>query len=183
MDQPQSVQPEVNNSNQQNNNQFRARSRQIIQSFEGRLGGNKTRSENIADYFSNLFGSVKFLFLSLILFAVWILWNLGWIPGLPIFDPFPFNLLTMAVSLEAIFLSLFVLMSQNREMKIDKLRSEVDLQINMIAEQEITKILSLLTLLLEKNGIDFKNDPEIQKMLKRIDMWHIEKKISEQLSE
>ncbi len=164
-------------------NQVRTRSRQIIQSFEGRLSGNKTRSESIADYFSNIFGSTGFLIFSSVLFVVWIGWNLGWIPGLPVFDPFPFNLLTMAVSLEAIFLSIFVLMSQSREAQIDKLRSEVDLQINMIAEQEITKILSLMTILLEKNGIDLTNDPEIQKMLKRIDLWHIEKKISEQLSE
>ena len=101
--------------------------------------------------------------------------------GVPIFDPYPFILLITIVSLEAIFLSTMVLISQNRAANIDRLRSEVDLQINMIAEQEITKILSLLSLLAEKQGINVKEDPELQKMLKRVDLRSIEKKIEQQL--
>lgn len=172
--------------NQQNNNGGQApriRSRQVVQSFEAKFIGKKTFGEEVADYCAAIFGSINFFIFNLILFVIWIIWNLGLIPKLPVFDPFPFNLLTMAVSLEAIFLSILVLVSQNQEAKIDKLRSEVDLQINMIAEQEITKILSLLTILMERQGINVTEDPEVQKMLKKIDLGHIEKKIEEQLNE
>lgn len=157
--------------------------RQIIHSFEAKLTGKRTNSEKIADYFTKTFGSLSFALIHIFWFFIWMVWNLGWLENLKPFDPFPFGLLTMIVSLEAIFLAVFVLISQNRAAKIDKLRSEVDLQINMIAEQEITKIISLLSVLMEKQGIDIKNDPEIQKMLKRINLWEIEKKLERQLGE
>lgn len=153
----------------------------MVQSFEAKFIGKKTFGEEIADYCVTLFGNINFFVFNFVWFIIWIVWNLGLIPGLPVFDPFPFNLLTMTVSLEAIFLSILVLISQNQEAKIDKLRSEVDLQINMIAEQEITKTLSLLTILMERQGINVTEDPEVQKMLKKIDLSHIEKKIEEQL--
>lgn len=164
----------------QQNGALRSR-RQIIQSFEARFSEKRTLSEKLADRFSRTFGNFKFLIFNFSWFIVWIIWNLGTVPGLPIFDPYPFILLITIVSLEAIFLSTMVLISQNRAANIDRLRSEVDLQINTIAEQEITKILSLLSLMAEKQGIDVKEDPELQKMLKRIDPRLIEKKIEQQL--
>jgi len=76
-------------------------------------------------------------------FSIWIVWNLG-IGGLPQFDPFPYGLLTMIVSLEAIFLSLFVLMTQSRESTIAELREEMTLQVNLRIEEEVTKTLQLV---------------------------------------
>lgn len=176
------------NNFQNNQSFFRSpehplRSRQIIKSFEARLAEKRTVAEKVADYFTRSFGSMPFLAFNLSVFLVWILWNAGTIPGLPVFDPPPFVLLITIVSLEAICLSVMVLISQNRAAKIDKLRSEVDLQINMIAEQEITKIISLLSVLLEKQGINIKEDPEIQKMLKKVNPWEIEKRLEKQLEE
>ena len=164
----------------QPNGALRSR-RQIIQSFAARFSEKRTFSERFADRFTRIFGNFKFLAFNFTWFTIWILWNLGVAPGVPIFDPYPFILLITIVSLEAIFLSTMVLISQNRSANIDRLRSEVDLQINMIAEQEITKILSLLSLVAEKHEVNIKEDPELQKMLKRVDLRSIEKKIEQQL--
>ena len=157
------------------------RERLVIKSFEAKLAGKKTRAEKIADYFTSTFGTMGFFLFNLAWFLIWIIWNIDLIPGLPIFDPFPFVLLITIVSLEAIVLAVLVLISQNRTAKIDRLRAEVALQVEMISEQEITKILSLILILLERRGINVKEDPEIQRMLKTVDPWYIEKKIEEQL--
>jgi len=170
-------------NNPANNSEKQSPGRQIIHSFEAKLTERRTLAEKIADYFTKNFGSVGFFIFNLGWFSVWVLWNSGAIPALPVFDPYPFVLLITIVSLEAICLAVLVLITQNRAAKIDKLRSEVDLQINMIAEQEITKIISLLSVLMEKQGIDVKNDPEIQKMLRQINLWDIEKKLERQLEE
>lgn len=172
---------QVGNQPEANGGPVRIRGRQIIKSFEGRHLGKKSFGEKMADLLVFYFGNTRFLVANAIFFLAWIILNLKIIPSFPVFDPYPFNLLTTALSLEAIWLSVLVLISQNREAKIDKLRSELDLQINLIAEQEITKILSLLTVLMERQGINVKEDPEVQRMLKKIDPWYIEKKIEEQL--
>ena len=89
------------------------------------------------------FGSLWFLIFNAIIFLGWIEWNLGWF-GLPIFDPFPFGLLTMIVSLEAIFLAIVVLISQNRQSKIGDVRQQLDFEVDFRAEAEIKKILQKL---------------------------------------
>lgn len=160
-----------------------SRKRQVVKSFEAKMSQQRTFAERLADVLTCLFGDLRFATLNLIWFVVWIVWNIGWIPGLEPFDPFPFGLLTMIVSLEAIFLSIFVLISQNRSAKIDKLRSEVDLQINLTSEQEITKALSMLKLLLERNGVDLSNDGDLPRMLKQIDAWEIERKLERDMAE
>ena len=166
-----------------NNLEKQSSGRQIIRSFEAKLSEKRTRAEKIADYFTKSFGSIEFFIFNLAGFSSWITWNSGLVRSLPVFDPYPFVLLIMIVSLEAICLAVLVLISQNRAAKIDKLRSEVDLQINMITEQEVTKTISLLSVLLEKHGINIKEDLEIQKMLRRINLWEIEKKLEKQLEE
>ena len=160
-----------------------SRKRHIVKSFAAKLNQQRTMGEKVADFSTNFFGSLYFALFHVIWFGVWIIWNVGWLPGLEPLDPFPFGLLTMVVSLEAIFLAILVLISQNREAKIDRLRSEVDLQINLTAEQEITKILSLVKLLVEKQGIGLRDDPELERMLKQIDAWEIEKKLERDLGE
>ncbi len=164
-----------------NHPNHKLRSRQVIKAFETKLSAKKTRSEKIADYLTSTFGTMGFFIFNLSCFFAWVIWNSGLITGLPIFDPYPHILLITIVSLEAICLSVLVLISQNRAAKIDRLRSEMVLQIDMISEQEITKLMSLVILLLEKKGIDVRQDPEIQRMLKRINLWYIEKRLEEQL--
>ena len=84
------------------------------------------------------------VYLHAVWFIVWITINLRWIPGVKPFDPFPFGLLTMIVSLEAIFLSTFVLVSQNRMTVLADKRADLDLQINLLSEYEVTRILTLV---------------------------------------
>jgi uncharacterized membrane protein len=159
-----------------------SRKRHIVKSFAAKLNQQRTGEEKVADFFTKFFGSLTFALIHLAWFIIWIVWNMGWINLKP-FDPYPFGLLTMIVSLEAIFLAILVLVSQNREAKIDRLRAEVDLQINLTAEQEITKILSLLKVLLERSGVGVKDDPELERMLKQIDAWEIEKKLEKDLGQ
>lgn len=137
-------------------------------------------SERFADWMTALFGTVTFLSLNATLFALWIPINLGWIPGVAIFDPFPFVLLTTIVSIEAIFLAIIVLISQNRAAHVADVREEIDLHINKIAEAEVTQIIKMLAELSKKQGVDFSDDPEIRRMLRPISSSDIEHKIEEQ---
>lgn len=157
-----------------------ARRRHVIRSFKARADAKRNTSEKFADMLTAKLGSIVFLSLNVVWFAVWILWNTGMIPNLKPFDPFPFGLLTMVVSLEAIVLAIIVLISQNREAKVNELREEVDLQINMIAEEEVTKLISLVALLMEHQGIKVADDPELRKLL-RTSNSQVEKELEKEL--
>ncbi len=139
--------------------------RQLIMSLKSREDEKRGLKEKIADGLTSLFGTVPFLLLNLIIFGIWIVVNVGIVPGITPFDPFPFGFLTMVVSLEAIVLAIIVLISQNRSAKIAEFREEVDLQVDLITEREITKLLQLMTLIAEKQGIDLSQDAELQSML------------------
>jgi len=97
-----------------------------------------TMLQRITDAIAAFSGSLMFLALHAIWFLAWI--GLNTIPGLPAFDPFPFGLLTMCVSLEAIFLSVIVLLSQNRQSAKDRIRSDVDYEVNLKAELEVSHL-------------------------------------------
>jgi CRP/FNR family transcriptional regulator, cyclic AMP receptor protein len=97
-----------------------------------------TMLERITDAIADFSGSLSFLALHVIWFSIWIGFNS--IPGLPAFDPFPFGLLTMCVSLEAIFLSVIVLLSQNRQSAKDRIRADVDYEVNLKAELEVSHL-------------------------------------------
>jgi uncharacterized membrane protein len=102
----------------------------------------RTTVERAADWIAAFSGSIPFLALHVLFFAVWILLNVDWLPGWkpPMFDPFPFGLLTMVVSLEAIILSVFVLLSQNRQAAKDHIRSDVEYEVNLKAELEVAQL-------------------------------------------
>jgi uncharacterized membrane protein len=100
-----------------------------------------TLGQRIADTIAEFSGSIAFLGFNGLFFAIWLLWNQPWIPA-DHFDPFPFGLLTMIVSLEAIFLSIFLLVSQNRQAAKDRLAATIDHQVNMKAEIEVGLLLS-----------------------------------------
>ena len=155
--------------------------RQVIESFEAKANSSRTVAERIADFMTTKFGSMAFLCANTLLFLFWILINTNQIPAIRQFDPFPFGLLTTMVSLEAIFLSIIVLMSQNRASKIDDIRDEIDLQITTIAEEEITKMMELQVMILKKQGIDISADQELQQMLEPTDTNRIEKELEKQL--
>lgn len=117
-------------------------------------------ADRLAEFVARFCGNIVFVWIHAALFAGWILWNA--VPGLPHFDPYPFTFLTLCVSLEAIFLSSFILISQNYEMRLTERRSQLDLQINLLAEQENTKMLQLLDRMAKKMGLYEEDDPEIQ---------------------
>jgi uncharacterized membrane protein len=154
----------------------------IIKSFKARMDQKRAAVDIVADQLNSWFGTNIFLLLNLIWFVAWIVINQGLVKGIKPFDPFPFSFLTMTVSLEAIFLSIFVLISQKRESKIDDLREEIHLQINTIAEEEVTKMLKMQALLLQKLGVDVAGDPELVQMIQPTNKRKIEEKIEEQLS-
>jgi uncharacterized membrane protein len=94
----------------------------------------------LSDLLTRVAGDIRFVYANLLWFGIWIIWNSGVIPGVQQFDPFPYGLLTMIVSLEAIFLSLFVLISQNRQAERDRLRNEIEYEVNVKAELEIREL-------------------------------------------
>jgi uncharacterized membrane protein len=114
----------------------------------------------MADAIAQFCGSFTFVWVHLIWFIAWIVINV--IPGLPKFDPYPFTFLTLIVSLEAIFLSTFILISQNQDARISERRNHLDLQINLLTEQENTKVLKLLQNIAEKVGANLPDDPSLQ---------------------
>jgi uncharacterized membrane protein len=100
---------------------------------------NRTVVMKMADWISEFSGSLPFLFIHCILFVLWIVLNVHPLAGTDVggFDPFPFGLLTMAVSLEAIILSVFVLLSQNRQAARERVRNDIEYEVNLKAELEI----------------------------------------------
>lgn len=106
----------------------------------------RTFQERLAAWITDFAGSMAFVYLHAVWFGLWILLNIGiiHIPHLSHFDPFPFGLLTMIVSLEAIFLSTFVLIGQNQLSKTSERRADLDLQVNLLAEQKSAKTLEML---------------------------------------
>lgn len=125
-------------------------------------------AQRTADWITWFSGSMPFLVLNAVLFGIWILINTFPI-GIPFFDPYPFGLLTMIVSLEAIFLSCFVLISQNRQEEKDRQRSENDYLINLKAEIEVRSLHQKVDLLLQEQ-IETLYDTQAQqiKMLEEI---------------
>ncbi len=157
------------------------RRRKAIKSFKAKADAKRSSSDKFADLLTAKFGTVSFLAINVIWFATWISINTGLVPGVEPFDPFPFGLLTMVVSLEAIILAIIVLISQNREGRVNELREEIELQLNTIAEGELTKLMGLMAVLLEKNGVNIDDDPELQKMLKPIDSAELVRQLEHEL--
>jgi uncharacterized membrane protein len=136
--------------------------------------------ERFVDALNEVASSTAFLVLHVVAFTVWILWNTGRMALKP-FDPFPFGLMTTIVSLEAIFLSIFVLMAQQRESAIAELREELGLQVNLRVEQEVTKTLQLVAGLYTRLGHRVSDDPELLHMLQPLDVKAIERDLLSQI--
>jgi uncharacterized membrane protein len=156
------------------------RSKTIIKSFEVEALRKRPFVVKIADFLTSYFGTLAFLVSNVVLYGAWILGNAGRIPGFPIIDPYPYSFMNSFVSVEAIILTVIVLMSQNRESQRAILRQEIGLQVELISEKEITKILQLLKEILAEQK-KAKPDPELDEMTKEIDEGYIERKLEEQL--
>ena len=125
----------------------------------------KTASERVADAVTRFTGSMTFVYIHLALFGAWIVVNLGVTP-LPRFDP-SFVILAMAASVEAIFLSTFVLISQNRTAAEADKRADLDLHISLLTEHELTTLTGLVTAIAKRLNLP-PNDPELEEVKKDI---------------
>jgi uncharacterized membrane protein len=122
----------------------------------------ETFSLKLADLIAETAGNIWFIYLHIIWFAWWIWVNTGHPSfGYVDFDPFPFGLMTMVVSLEAIFLSLFILISQNRQSQKSELRAELDYQTNLKTEKDVAEVLSILRLMQEEERLIEKRTSEV----------------------
>lgn len=150
--------------------------------FRQQFERSKNLQDRIADVLTAFSGSMLFVYLHALWFGVWMAINLGWV-GIKPFDPFPFGLLTMIVSLEAIFLSTFVLVTQNRMGAIADRRADLDLQINLLSEYEITRILTLVDAIADQMGIKAGQDPEVDELKKDVAPDVVLKEIAEREQE
>ncbi len=150
---------------------------ETIAGFRARIKEKKTKMGRFADMLTENFGSTWFLIVNALIFIAWLVFNSGIIPSLVPFDPYPFTFLTMTVSLEAIFLSVIVLMSQNRSSKIADMREEIDFELNLRAESEITRILTMLDEIHDHLGLAPEDDDELVEMKQKIDIKEIKRQI------
>jgi uncharacterized membrane protein len=132
-----------------------------IQSLEREEHGKATTADRVADAIANFVGSVAFVWVTVLLIGGWVVGNLL-VPPDDRIDSFPFPLLTLVLSIEAIFLSIFILMSQNRAARVSEKRSHLDLQLNLLSEQENTKMLLMLEDIAKAVGHRTPSDPEVQ---------------------
>jgi uncharacterized membrane protein len=126
---------------------------EAIAKIEQDFDRKRSISERIADSIADFSGRPSFVLIHIAIFGSWILINIGVIPFVPKFDPFPFMLLAMSVSMEAIFLSTFVLIKQNRMSRRADQRAHLDLQINLLAEREMTLVLQMLQEISSRLGV------------------------------
>jgi len=114
----------------------------------------RSLSERVSDAFTRVMGSMTFVSLHVAGFLTWFAINLGLIPGVQPFDPFPFGILTLIVSGEGVLLAIFVLISQNRASRLANQRAHLNLQISLLAEQESTKLLQKIKAIADRLGIE-----------------------------
>ncbi|HJU88716.1 MAG TPA: DUF1003 domain-containing protein [Gemmatimonadaceae bacterium] len=146
-----------------------------IQSIKANRARERSTMDRAAERLTRIAASLPFLIVHIVWFFVWIVGNSGLFGSR--FDPFPFGLLTMIVSLEAIFLSIFVLMTQAREAETAELREEVTLQVLLRTEEEVTKTLQLVVGLYSRLGHELAEDAELQAMIRPLDAAEIERQM------
>lgn len=153
------------------------RSREAYKSFKARAREQRSFLEKVADLITKFAGSISFAIFHVVWFSAWIALNTDILPSFHKFDPYPFGFLTLIVSLEAIFLSIFVLMSQNRESKITDIREELNFQITLQSEQEISKLIAMMEQVHEKLDIDDSSDVEMKQMKEKIDIEKLQSEL------
>jgi uncharacterized membrane protein len=120
-----------------------------------------TTADRVADAITSFSGSIRFVWITVVLVGSWVVFNLA-LPEPARIDPFPFPLLTLVLSVEAIFLAIFILMSQNRAAGVSEKRSQLDLQLNLLSEQENTKMLLMLEQIGNAVGAEISGGPDVE---------------------
>lgn len=153
-----------------------------IQTYRRKYYMSRSPLERLADNVTRFSGSFLFLTLNVSWFVVWLTINSGIFPNLEKFDEFPFGLLTLIVSLEAIVLTIFILISQNRAERLNDLRGEIDASIDILTEKKVTKTLQLIMKIAKKDGIDLSTDKELKMMLRPANQERLESELEEEVS-
>lgn len=122
--------------------------------------------DKVADAITRFAGSMAYVYIHIAVYGIWALWNLGWL-GIKPFDP-TFVVLAMIASVEAIFLSTFVLISQNRMSAQADKRAELDLQVSLLSEHEVTHLIKLVRAIAKKMDVEESLDPEIDELAKNL---------------
>jgi uncharacterized membrane protein len=144
----------------------------------------RSRTERESDAIVKFIGIPKFLLLHVIFVALWSVVNLNLIPGVKTFDPFPFGILALFVPSESVFLTIFVLISQNRMARQAERRSHLDLQVGMLAEQELTMMLQMLQKLCQHAGVDVKSATrQVQGFSETTDVHKLASELEQKLPE
>ncbi|MBZ5584275.1 MAG: DUF1003 domain-containing protein [Acidobacteriia bacterium] len=143
---------------------------------------NRSFADRVADAIGSFSGSLRFVFLHILVYGLWIVLNLRLVPFIPAFDPHPFLLLGLVVSIEAIFLSTFVLMKQNRMARRADQRAQLDLQINLLAEREMTLALTMLQRISTRLGVRVAGE-EVQELTEETSLETLASEIKEKLSD
>jgi uncharacterized membrane protein len=121
-----------------------ARNIEEVARLEQEAAARRSLADRVADLIAGFAGTVVFVLLHLLWFVVWATVNAGLVPGVPAFDPYPFQLLCMIVSMEGVLLSTFVLIKQNRMSARADERNHLGLQVGLLSEQEVTKVIQML---------------------------------------
>jgi uncharacterized membrane protein len=163
---------------------LRRRNIAAIADIERQALDKRSPAGRFSDALTQATGSAPFGVVHLVWFIAWLAINSGHVRWIKPFDPFPFSLLTLIVSLEAIFLTVFVLMSQNRMARQGDKRAHLDLQVDLLAEQELTLILYLVRSLCEKQGVRFDNvRDQLGQLLKETDVQELASDLDADLPE
>jgi uncharacterized membrane protein len=141
-----------------------------------------TGSERISKGITDFAGSMVFVVLHILVFSGWALWN-GTAPERLRFDPYPFGLMTMLVSLEGVFLATFVLITQNRMLVHTDRRDHLALQVNMLTEQELTAVLRMLRQLCERAGIQPESNAQrrVEDLMEETNVYDVMQQIDRRL--
>lgn len=131
----------------------------------------RTTQHKIVNAITNFMGSMPSVYIHLFVFGIWILWNLGWFQLKP-FDP-SFLILATFAAVEAIFLSTFILISQNQLRIEENKRAELDLQVSLLTEHEVTRVITMLSAIAKKMRLEAIVDEEIKELSKDIDPQNV----------
>jgi uncharacterized membrane protein len=152
-----------------------------IKAWEQSALHSRSRAERVSEWITSSAGRGPVLIAHLVWFVTWAAVNLDAVPGVAAFDRFPFPLLTTMVSLEAIFLALFVLSSQNRLATQADKRAHLDLQIDLLAEREMTAVLQLLQDIAAHLGVSHTDGPQIEELAQKTDVHQLTSKLDDEM--
>jgi uncharacterized membrane protein len=145
---------------------------------------NRTPTERASDAITKFAGSFAFLLLHVVFVSAWTCINLGLVPGVKTFDPFPFGVLSVVVSSEAVFLTIFVLISQNRMARQAEKRAHLDLQVGMLAEQELTTLLQMQQKICQHLGVSvIEEKKEVKDFARATDVHQLARELDQKLPE